>query len=267
MTGPHTRRDRLPIAATLAAAVGALVLAAPLVGLLWRAPWTAIGSILGDGGVRTALRVSLMASLGATAVALVLGLPLAWVLARHRFAGRRLLRSLALVPLVLPPVVGGVALLLAFGRRGVLGQFLDDWLGVQLPFTLAGAIVAQAFVALPFVVLTAEAAFGNLDRRYEDVATTLGAGRWLRFRRVVLPLTAPALVSGAVLAWARALGEFGATITFAGNTPGQTSTVPLQVFVLLESGAVESAVVLSLILLAVSITVLVALRDRWTPAL
>ncbi|HEX4904633.1 MAG TPA: ABC transporter permease [Acidimicrobiales bacterium] len=245
------------------AALGALLLALPVLGLLWRAPWSAAWDVLGDDAVRTALRLSLVASLGATALAAVVGLPLAWVLARHEFPGRRAVRALALVPLVLPPVVGGVALLLAFGRRGLLGQWLDQWFGITLPFTLAGAVVAEAFVALPFLVLTAEAAFRNLDTRYEEAARTLGAGPAALVWRVVVPLTWPSLAAGLTLAWARALGEFGATITFAGSAPGRTTTVPLQVYILLESGRLEGAIVLSVLLLIVSVGVLVALRDRW----
>jgi molybdate transport system permease protein len=239
----------------------------PLAGLAWRAPWSSVWGDLTDPAARTALRLSLICSLWATAVAVAAGLPLAWVLARVPFPGRRLVRALVLVPLVLPPVVGGVALLLAFGRRGLLGQYLDEWFSVTLPFTTAGAVVAEAFVAMPFLVITAEAAFRNSDRRYEDAARTLGAGRWTVFRRVTLPLTWPALAAGAVLAWARALGEFGATITFAGNTPNRTTTIPLEVYLLLESGRLESAIALSLVLLAISIAVLALLRDRWTSAL
>jgi len=260
------RRERPSAAVVGAAAVAVVLMAAPLAGLLWRAPWSALGDLLGDPVVRTALRLSVVTSVGATLLATTVGLPLAWVLARVDFPGRRLVRAVALVPLVLPPVVGGVALLLAFGRRGLMGRALDDWFGVRLPFSTAGAVVAGAFVAMPFLVLTAEAAFRNLDRRYEDAARTLGAGRWTTFRRVTVPLTAPALGAGAVLAWARALGEFGATITFAGNAPGRTTTVPIEVFLLLESGRVESAVALSLVLLAVSVAVLVLLRDRWIGA-
>ena len=238
-------------------------LALPLAGLVWRAPWSAVLDQLRDPVVATALRLSLVCSLGAALVAVVLGTPLAWVLARVDFPGRRFVRAVALVPLVLPPVVGGVALLLAFGRRGLVGQWLDRWLGVQLPFTTAGAILAEAFVAMPFLVITAEAAFRNLDRRYEDAARTLGAGRFTVFRRVTLPLTLPSLAAGAVLAWARALGEFGATITFAGNTPNRTTTIPLEVYLQLESGRLDGAIVLSLVLLVVSVAVLVGLRDRW----
>ena len=257
---------RRPSPAVVAvAALGAVLFAVPVAGLLWRAPWSSAGELLGRPGIRTALRLSLVCSAGATAVSLALGLPLAWVLARHEFPGRRLLRAVALVPLVLPPVVGGVALLLAFGRRGLVGQWLDTWLGLRLPFTTAGAVLAETFVAMPFLVLTAEAAFRDVDRRYEEAARTLGARPWTVFRRVTLPLTAPALGAGAVLAWARALGEFGATITFAGNTEGRTATVPLEVYLLLESGDLDGAIVLSLVLLAVCVAVLVGLRDRWAP--
>jgi molybdate transport system permease protein len=254
----------------LAVAVGAVaagIFVLPLAALAWRAPWGSLARDLTDPSARTALRLSLVCSVSATVVAAAVGLPLAWVLARVEVPGRRLLRALVLVPLVLPPVVGGVALLLAFGRRGLLGQVLDDWFGVTLPFTTAGAVLAEAFVALPFLVITAEAAFRGADQRYEDAARTLGASRWTVFRRVTLPLTWPALAAGGVLAWARALGEFGATITFAGNSPGRTTTVPLQVYLLLESGHLESAVALSLVLLAVSIVVLALLRDRWLGAL
>ncbi|HEX7167385.1 MAG TPA: molybdate ABC transporter permease subunit, partial [Acidimicrobiales bacterium] len=175
----------------------------------------------------------------------------------------RLVRAVALVPLVLPPVVGGVALLLAFGRRGVAGRALLDAFGVSLPFTTAGAVVAEAFVAMPFFVIAAESAFRAVDTRYEDAARTLGARPASVFARVTLPLAAPGLVAGAVLAWARALGEFGATITFAGNTPGRTATIPLKVYVLIESGRLDGAIALSLVLLGVSVAVLALMRDRW----
>ncbi len=246
--------------------MAAAFLLLPVAGLLWRAPWTDLGGDLWSPGIRTALRLSLVCSLWATALSVLFGVPLAWVLARVEFPGRRLLRALSTLPMVLPPVVGGVALLLAFGRQGLLGRWLFDWFGLRLPFTTAGAVLAETFVAMPFLVVPAEAAFRSLDRRYEEAARTLGAGRWTVFRRVTLPLARPALVAGTVLCWARALGEFGATITFAGNTPGRTSTLPLQVYVLLESGRLEAAVALSLVLLAVSVAVLVALRDRWLGA-
>jgi molybdate transport system permease protein len=259
-----SRGRRPPILASTFAAVAAAFLLLPLIGLAWRAPWSTFWDDLTDPAARTALRLSLVCSLWATALAALVGLPLAWVLARVEIPGRRLLRALVLVPLVLPPVVGGVALLLAFGRRGLVGQYLASWFGITLPFTTAGAVLAEAFVAMPFLVITAEAAFRSADRRYEDAARTLGASPATVFRRITLPLTGRALAAGAVLAWARALGEFGATITFAGNTPGRTSTLPLQVYVLLESGRLGSAIALSMVLLVVCVGVLVALRDRWT---
>jgi molybdate transport system permease protein len=168
--------------------------------------------------------------------------------------------------MVLPPVVGGIALLLALGRRGLVGRYLDG-AGVHLPFHLPGAVLAETFVSMPFLVLTAEAAFHSVDRRLEDAARTLGASPWAVFRGVTLPLVRPALVTGTVLCWARALGEFGATITFAGNLPGHTQTLPLFVYVTLEGANPDAAIVLSLLLLAVSLGVLVALRDRWVSAL
>jgi molybdate transport system permease protein len=164
--------------------------------------------------------------------------------------------------MILPPVVGGVALFLAFGRRGIVGQYLDEWVGLRLPFTTAGAIVAETFVAMPFLVITMEAALRGVDPRYEDAAATLGASRWTTFRRVTVPLVGPSLVAGIALAWARALGEFGATITFAGNFQGRTQTMPLANFLAFESRP-EAAIVLSLVLVAISLVVLVSLRDRW----
>ena len=257
---------RPPVAVVAAAITAAALFVVPMAGLLWRAPWTSAAASLGEPAVRTSLRLSLICSLSATALSATLGLPLSWLLARHRFPGRRVLRAVALVPMVLPPVVGGVALLLAFGRRGLVGQWLDQWFGITLPFTTAGAVLAETFVAMPFFVVTAEAAFANVDGRYEEAARTLGARRWTVFRRVTLPLTAPALAAGAVLSWARALGEFGATITFAGNTPGRTTTIPLEVYLQLEQGGLDGAIVLSLVLLAVCVAVLVALRGRWMGA-
>ncbi len=256
------RRERPPFVALGAGSVAALFFVLPLAGLLWRAPWSSVVSDLGAPDVRKALRLSLEASLSATVVCLAFGLPLAWVLARIEFPGRRLLRALTVLPMVLPPVVGGIALLYAFGRRGIVGQYLDQWFDIRFAFTTKGVILAEAFVAMPFLVVTAEAAFRSLDRSFEEAARTLGASRWTVFRRVTLPLAGPALGAGAVLCWARALGEFGATITFAGNFPGETQTTPLKVYLLLESRP-DAAIVLSLVLLAVSLAVLVGLRHRW----
>ncbi len=252
---------RPPLPLTIPALLAVAMLVVPLAGLVARAPWSALPSLLRTDSALTALRLSLVCSVAALAVCLVLGVPLAWLLARVPFPGRSLVRAAVTLPLVLPPVAGGVALLLGFGRNGLLGRPLEA-LGVRLPFTTAGAVLAEAFVALPFLVLTVEGALVTLDRRHEEVASTLGASPWRVFRTVTLPLVAPAVAAGAALAWARALGEFGATITFAGSLPGRTRTLPLEVYLALQTDP-DSAVALSLVLLAVSLVVLVALRRRW----
>jgi len=257
-------RNRAPVLFVVPAVVAVGFLAVPLVGLLGRTPWTSMATELATPRVLEALRLSLVCSLGAVGISLLLGVPLAFLLARFEFPGRNLVRALTTLPMVLPPVVGGVALLLAFGRRGLAGQWLDRALGITLPFTTTGAILAEAFVAMPFLVITTEAGLRAMDRRFEDAAATLGAGRWTTFRRVTLPLIAPSLGAGAALCWARALGEFGATITFAGNLPGVTQTMPLAVYLALETD-LDAAIALSLVLLAISLAVLVALRDRWFP--
>jgi molybdate transport system permease protein len=246
----------------LLAAVGAALFTLPLLGLIWRAPLATLWDELTAPEILSALRLSLACSLAATGFAIVLGLPLAWVQARTSFPGQRLLRAVTTLPIVLPPVVAGVALLVVFGRRGIVGIWLDTWFGIRLPFTAAGAALAETFVAMPFFVLTMEGALRSVDRRLEDAARTLGASRWTVFRRVTLPLIRPSLQAGAILAWARALGEFGATITFAGNVPGRTQTLPLAVYLALETRP-EAAFVLSLVLLAVSLAVLIGLRRRW----
>lgn len=256
------RRGRLPLVLALPALVGLAFLVVPLAGLLLRAPWPTFTDLLFSEAVGQALVLSLVCASIATLICLVLGVPLAWVLARSDLPGRRVLRALVTVPLVLPPVVGGVALLLVFGRQGVLGQYLDAWFGISLPFTTAGVVVAEAFVAMPFLVIAVEGALRGADARYEEAAATLGASRWLTFRRVTLPAVAPGVVAGTVLCWARALGEFGATITFAGNLPGKTATMPLAVYLALEVD-VGQAIVLSVVLLILSVTVLISLRDRW----
>jgi molybdate transport system permease protein len=234
----------------------------PVAGLIYRAPWSTLGTRLGRPEILEALRLSVICATLATVFCLIVGVPLAWVLARVSFPGRRLVRALVTVPLVLPPVVGGVALLLALGRNGLVGQWLDRWFGLTLPFTTPGVVLAEAFVALPFLVISVEGALRAADLRYEDAAATLGASRWTTFRRVTLPLIAPGVGAGAVLCWARALGEFGATITFAGNYPGRTQTMPLAVYLALETDP-QAAIVLSLVLLVVSVLVLAGLRGRW----
>jgi molybdate transport system permease protein len=256
------RRDTVPYIIVVLAAAGAALFVLPLVGLLWRALGGDVWRALTTPTVRTALWLSLVCSLSATGCSVVLGLPLAWLQARVEFPGRALLRGVTTMPIVLPPVVGGVALLFAFGRRGLLGQWLDQAFGLRLPFTTAGAVLAETFVAMPFFVLTVEGALRSMDRRLEDAARTLGAGRWTVLRRVTLPMIRSSVQAGAVLCWARALGEFGATITFAGNFPGRTQTIPLAVYLALETDP-EAGIVLSIVLLVLSLAVLVGLRQRW----
>jgi molybdate transport system permease protein len=259
---PRGRGTGLPPLLWLPAGLALAFLVLPLAALLARAPWRSLPQQLLDAEVGQALRLSLVSATCATVLCLVLGVPLAWVLARADVPGRRLLRALVTVPLVLPPVVGGVALLLLLGRRGLLGRHLDAWFGVSLPFTTPAVVIAEAFVALPFLVLAVEGALRGADRRYEDAAATLGASRTVILWRVTLPLVAPGVAAGSVLCFARALGEFGATITFAGSFPGVTRTMPLEVYLALETEP-ERAVVLSLVLLGVSVAVLVGLRERW----
>ena len=225
-----TTRAGPPIWFVVPGALAVGFLAVPLLGLLNQTPWGHLLAELTTPIALHALRLSLVCSLGAVAVSLLLGVPLAFVLARVEFPGRNFVRALTTLSMVLPPVVGGVALLLAFGRRGLVGRWLDEAFGITLPFTTAGAILAEAFVAMPFLVISTEAGLRAMDRRYEDAAATLGAGRWLTFRRVTLPLIAPSLGAGVALCWARALGEFGATITFVSNIPGETRTLPLAIY-------------------------------------
>lgn len=258
----RARRSPPPLAGGVAALAIAFF-ALPLVGMLDRAPWGGLWDDLTADATVDALRLSLLCSLAATAASVLFGVPLAWVLARAEFPGRRLARALVTLPMVLPPVVGGVALFLAFGRNGLIGQHLDDWFGLRLPFSTGGVIVAETFVAMPFLVVAVEGGLRGIDSRYEDAAATLGATRFTVFRRVTLPLIAPALFAGAVLSWARAIGEFGATITFAGNFAGKTQTMPLAIFGRFEAGDLDGTLTLSLVLVAVSIAVLVGLRDRW----
>lgn len=257
-----TGTDRPPWPFVVLAGVATLFFALPFLGLLWRVPWGDVWGLLTEESSLQALKLSLVCSLSATALSIVLGVPLAWVLARVGFPGRRIVRALCVLSMVLPPVVGGVALFAAFGRRGLVGGPLYDWFGWRITFTTFAVILAETFVAMPFLVLSVEAGLRGIDRRPEEAARTLGAGRWYTFRRVTLPAVRPALVAGAVLAWARALGEFGATITFAGNLPGKTQTMPLAVYLALESDTGQ-ALVLSLVLIVVSFAVLLGLRDRW----
>jgi len=255
-------RRRPPLLVAVAAAITVAFFAVPLVGILQRADWSTVWDDLTTPEARAALRLSVICSLAAAGLSIVFGTPLAWVLARTEVPGRPLIRGLVLLPMVLPPVVGGVALLSAFSLRSPLGGWLNDMFGIQLTFSTAGVVMAETFVAMPFYVITVEAALRGMDQRFEDAAASLGASRATVFRRVTVPLIAPALAAGAVLAWARALGEFGATITFAGNIEGRTQTLPLAVYLRLETDQ-DAAIALSLVLLVVSLVVLVSLRDRW----
>ena len=252
----------VPAPLLIPAVVAVAFLALPLAGLVARAPWSRLGPVLSGSDAVQALWLSLWTATVTTGVSLVIGVPLAWVLARTSFPGQRLVRALVTLPLVLPPVVGGVALLLAFGRAGFLGRYLNSWFGLTIPFSPLAVVMAETFVAMPFLIITVEGALRSASQGFEEAAATLGASRMTVFRRVTVPLIAPSLGAGAVLCWARALGEFGATITFAGSFPGQTETMPIAVYYALETDP-NAAIALSLVLLVVSVAVLVSLRDRW----
>jgi molybdate transport system permease protein len=233
-----------------------------MIGLIAQVPWDSFIETVFAPESLQALRLSLITSSIATVFAAIVGVPFAWLLARDILPFTHLWRALVLVPLLLPPVVSGVALLAAFGRYGLVGQYLYTWFGFQIPFTTLAVVLAMTFVAMPFLIITLEGAFRTLDRRYEDAAATLGASSWTVFRRVTLPLVGPSLLAGAVLCWARALGEFGATITFAGSFPGTTQTMPIAIYYALDINW-SSAISLSVVLMGVCIVVLVALRGRY----
>ncbi len=237
------------------AAVGALFIVLPIVGMTGRVDWAHFGSLVTSPSAVTALLLSLRTAAASTVLCLILGVPMALALARSRFPGQRLVRAIVLLPLVLPPVVGGIALLSTFGRRGLLGQTFEV-LGVQIAFSTTAVVLAQTFVALPFLVLSVEATLRASGARYEAVAATLGATPSVVFWRVTLPLVLPGLVSGAVLAFARALGEFGATLTFAGSLEGVTRTLPLEIYLQRETDP-DAAVALALVLVAVAVVVMV----------
>ena len=255
-------RQRAPLSLLVLGSIGALVFVLPLIGLLSRTPWAKLPELLASDIVVDALRLSLITSFAAAVISVLLGVPLAWLLSRVEFPGRHFVRSVVTLPMVLPPVVGGAALLFALGRRGLIGQPIDEATGFILPFSTWGVVLANVFVAMPFLVVTVEGALSSVDQRYEHAAASLGASRLTVFRRVTLPMIGPSLRAGALLAWARALGEFGATVTFAGNLQGRTQTLPLAVFVALGSDR-DTAIAISLVLVAISLVILVALRDRW----
>lgn len=261
----NARDHRGSIALRAAALLAAAFFLLPLLGLLWRVPWSQFLGQLVSPPLRQALWLSLQSSVAAAVVCLVLGLPLAAWLANGACRLRTVARVLVTLPMVLPPVVGGVALLLAYGRKGLVGAPLDAWFGIGLPFSTAAVVLASSYVAMPFFVLTVEGGLRGFDVRHAEAAASLGARPWRVFRTVTLPMIAPTLRAGLLVAWARALGEFGATITFAGNLAGQTRTLPLAVYVALETDP-DAAIVLSLFLVAVSAGVLFALRRQWFPS-
>jgi molybdate transport system permease protein len=253
---------RPPVLLLVPATLAVLVLVVPLVVMVAATDVPGLLDQLRTEPLREALLLSVTTSTAAMLVALVLGLPLAWVLARMQFRGRSVLRALVIVPMVLPPVVAGIALRTAFGRSGFLGEPLLEATGFAFPYTTWGVVLAHVFVAMPFVVISIEGALRSAGTEYDAAAATLGASRWTTFRRVTVPLALPGIAAGMVLGWARSLGEFGATITFNGNYPGTTQTMPTLIYVTRQSDT-DAALALSLVMLLISIGVLVALRERW----
>ncbi|GAC1368495.1 MAG: ABC transporter permease [Ktedonobacteraceae bacterium] len=267
---PSARRFGLPvnwltrIVCAVLVSLFLLFLGVPLLALLFREPPAAIWTQLQQPDILQALEISFITTTLCTILAIILGLPVSYVLARYRFPGHDLLETLVTLPTVLPPVVAGVALLLTFGRAGLLGRYLA-FFGVSIPFTTVAVVMAQIFIAAPFFVNSTKAGLEQLDRRYELAAYTLRASPLYAFRRVTLPLIRPALFSGIGLTWARALGEFGATITFAGNFQGVTQTLPIAVYVASESD-LDKAIAISVVLLAISAGILLSLRLFRYPA-
>jgi molybdate transport system permease protein len=248
------------------AAIAIALLVLPLVGILLSAPWPQLPALIAAPETLQALGLSLITGVISTACCLVLGVPLAVVLARSvawPVVPRRLLRAAVTIPLVLPPVVGGLALLLLLGRNGILGRYLAG-IGVTIPFTTGAVVIAQTFVAMPFLVFAVEGSLRGADRRVELAAASLGATPFQVFRTVTIPIVAPGIAAGAVLCFARALGEFGATITFAGSYPGVTRTLPIASY-LASQNDLNQSIALALVLLVVSVAVLLGLRDRWLP--
>lgn len=251
-----------PIPVKVLAGLAALVIVVPLASLVLGAPWNNLLSHWTQPAATRALWLSLWTSGAATVLTMLLGVPLAWVLATSKRSWAPTMRALALVPLISPPVVGGVALLMAYGRQSLIGGWLDRTWGVSIPFTAGAVIVAQTFVAMPFTILTMESAFRTYGEKLSEAAATLGANTWTTIRLVTVPTLRPALLASAALAWARALGEFGATITFAGNVPGRTQTIPAAIYQTLDLD-LDAALSLALLMITVSLTVLVAMRSSW----
>jgi molybdate transport system permease protein len=264
-SGPALSRPslgRIPGVLLVPAVVASALLIVPTVSLVWQTPWGDFWNQVTTTAVLQALWLTIVASAATVVLCLLLGTPLAWLLARCDFRGRSVLRAAVIVPLVLPPVVAGVALTTALGRNGLVGGRLYDWFGLTIPFTTTAVVIAHTFVSIPFYILSVEGALRAAGEELDLVAATLGADRWTTFRRVTLPLALPGVVAGSVLAWARSLGEFGATITFAGNYPGTTQTMPSKIYTALQSQP-DVARTLSMILLVVSVGVLALLRNRW----
>lgn len=261
---PSTRNQPgvgLPRWLWVPAGFAAFLVVAPLIGLVPKVNWPEFGALITSESSLAALGLSLRTGTVATLVCVLVGVPLAVVLARFQFPGRRLLRTAVLLPLVLPPVVGGIALLQVFGRRGLLGQYLDAWFGIQIAFTTVAVVMAQVFVALPFLVISLEGALRSINSDLESMAATLGARPTRVFLRVTLPTVGPALVSGSVLAFARAIGEFGATLTFAGSLQGVTRTLPLEIYLQREVDP-DAAVALSLLLVVAAAVIVGTVYGR-----
>lgn len=259
------RAGFVPRILALPAVVGLALLVLPLLALVLRVDWSTLWADITSEAALSALALSLGTGLTATAVCVVLGVPLALTIARSSARTAAVLRALVTVPLVLPPMVGGIAMLFLFGRTSWLGGMLAEW-GIRIPFTTTAVVLAQTFVALPFLVLALEGALRATGTGYEQAAAALGAGRWTILGRVTLPLAAPGLIAGIVLCFARAIGEFGATALFAGNAPGVTQTMPLAIYTAFNGAGVSqgSAVALSLLLLVTAIAVLLLVR-AWRP--
>lgn len=253
-------RIGLPTWVFVPAALGALFVVLPLVAIVLRIDWSNFVPLVTSESSRTALMLSVKTASMSTVLCVVFGVPMALVLARTQFPGLSVLRALVLLPLVLPPVVGGIALLYTFGRLGLLGEQLEGW-GISIAFSTTAVVLAQTFVSVPFLVVSLEGALRTSGREFETVAATLGARPTTVLRRVTVPLVLPGLVSGAVLAFARALGEFGATLTFAGSLQGKTRTLPLEIYLQRETDA-DAAVALSLLLIVVAAVIVVAARGR-----
>ncbi|MBC95837.1 molybdate ABC transporter permease subunit [bacterium] len=257
-----TKQRPVPTSILVIATIGFALLAIPFIGLAQRTPWSSFAQIATEETVLRSISLSMIIATSSACICLILGIPLGWILAKAKFRGLKIVRAVVLLPMVLPPVAGGTALLFALGRKGFIGEKLNSWLGITLPFTTAGAIIAATFVALPFFVLSIESSASELDSKLEEASLNLGATPIRTFFTVTLPMLRNSILAGIALSWARALGEFGATITFAGDNPEQTRTLPLQLFVALETNP-ERAMVIGMLMVLISLSVLITLRGNW----